>query len=65
MIIFLLLSDKRISYAIPSAHKRNVTNAMDYQLQPPVAHSSRDSHIIGASKSAWTQQTIPVHQAYR
>ncbi|VVC30232.1 Hypothetical protein CINCED_3A002803 [Cinara cedri] len=58
-------SDKRISYAIPSAHKRNVANALDYQLQPPVAHSSRDSHIIGASKSAWTQQTIPVHQAYR
>lgn len=38
---------------------------MDYQLQPPVAHSSRDPHILSASKTAWTQQTIPVHQAYR
>ncbi|XP_050431437.1 homeodomain-interacting protein kinase 2 isoform X2 [Adelges cooleyi] len=57
--------DKRISYAIPSAHKRNVTNPMDYQLQPPVAHSSRDSHLIPAPKTAWTQQAIPVHQAYR
>lgn len=42
-----------------------MTNPMDYQLQPPVAHSSRDPHIISASKTAWTQQTIPVHQAYR
>ncbi|XP_050526344.1 homeodomain-interacting protein kinase 2 isoform X2 [Daktulosphaira vitifoliae] len=58
-------SDKRLSYAIPSAHKRNITNPLDYQLQPPVAHSSRDSHIITAPKTAWTQQAIPVHQAYR
>lgn len=57
--------------APPSAHKRGgggaetVVRADAYHhIQPPAAHSSRDQHVITATK-AWPAQAIPIHQGYR
>uniref|UniRef100_A0A1B6C3J0 non-specific serine/threonine protein kinase n=1 Tax=Clastoptera arizonana TaxID=38151 RepID=A0A1B6C3J0_9HEMI len=61
--------DKGVSYAMapPSAHKRGggelVVRAGYHIVQPPAAHSSRDQHMIAATK-AWSSQAIPVHQGY-
>ncbi|XP_065206382.1 homeodomain-interacting protein kinase 2 isoform X3 [Planococcus citri] len=59
-------TDKRVSYSIPSAHKRGVPSSNDtYQVQPPAAHSGREQHVITSSKtSGWQQQALPVHQGY-